>query len=568
MFDQLPSNALVALDWGKEKYEPYFQNLLARELTAATVEQWLLDYTKLSKLVWEVSSRLRTATSVNTEDAESAARLGQFLDNVFPLANVYQDKLDRRLLQSGLKPPAGLAVPLRSARADVELFREKNVPLLAEEQKFNLEYEKIIGAQTVEWEGQEATLYRLRPILEETDRGRRETAWRLLSQRQLADRAALNELWGKYLNLRGQIAANAAMPDYRAYRWKSLHRFDYTPEDGANFRQAIETVIVPLAARLYAKRSARLGIAAVRPWDTAVDPQGRAPLRPYTTLEQLESVTQGIFARIDPQLGQYFQIMRDQKLLDLDNRKGKGPGGFCTYFPLAEQPFIFMNAVRMHTDVETLLHEGGHCFHAFAMRPLPYSYQYAVPMEFAEVASTTMELVAAPYLAKRNGGFYSDADTARAQITRLEKFITFWPYLAVVDGFQNWAYTHPQAATDPANCDAQWGELWDRFMVGIDYSGFEAVKVTGWQRKEHIFTDPFYYIEYGLAELGALQIWANYLRDPADAIQRYQQALALGGTVTMPELFAAAGAKFAFDAATLGELAALIEKTIIELDPA
>ena len=244
--------------------------------------------------------------------------------------------------------------------------------------------------------------------------------------------------------------------------------------------------------------------------------------------------------------------MRREKLLDLVNRKRKAPGGYCTDFSAVKRPFICMNAVGVHDDVQTLLHEGGHSFHVFETASLPYHQQTQVPMEFAEVASMGMELLAAPYLAADQGGFYSPADAARARIEHLEGTLLFWPYMAVVDAFQHWVYENPDAATDPVNCDRTWGEQWDRFMRGVDWGGLEEEKVTGWHRKLHIFQVPFYYVEYGLAQLGAMQVWRNALRDQAKAVANYRQALALGGTVTLPELFATAGAKFAFDAQTLG----------------
>jgi oligoendopeptidase F len=252
----------------------------------------------------------------------------------------------------------------------------------------------------------------------------------------------------------------------------------------------------------------------------------------------------------------------------LDNRKGKGPGGYCTNFPIERIPFIFMNAVHTHNDVQTLLHEGGHAFHVFECAHQPYIQQNDYPIEFAEVASMSMELLAARYLPASEGGYYSDADAARARIEHLEDLILFWPYMTVVDAFQHWVYTHPADAEDPNKCDAKWGELWDRFVPGIDYSGLEDVKMTGWHRKLHIFRIPFYYVEYGLAQLGAVQVYANSLKDHKGAVANYRKALSLGGTATLPDLFKTAGAKFAFDADTLKMAVDVIENEIATLEPA
>jgi oligoendopeptidase F len=286
------------------------------------------------------------------------------------------------------------------------------------------------------------------------------------------------------------------------------------------------------------------------------------PLRPFETAEELESKTAAIFHRVDPHLGNYFDIMRQENLLDLDNRKGKAPGGYCSDFPVAKRPFIFTNAVGLDDDVRTMLHEGGHAFHFFEMSHLPYFHQRRIPMEFAEVASIGMEFLSYPYLTEGEGGFYNTRDAARACLEHLEKSLLFWPYMAVVDSFQHWVYENPESAAIAANCDTKWRELWDRFMVGIDWRGLEEEKVTGWHRKLHIHLDPFYYVEYGLAQLGAVQVWRNALVDQTAAVVDYRRALSLGGTVNLPKLYAAAGAKFAFDAATLKQAVNLMEGKI------
>ncbi len=565
MFENLPKDANVALEWSFDKFQPYLDALLARDLTANNVDAWMTDWSAIGKLMSEVAIRLQVATTQYTEDEAIEARFNAFMENVYPQAMTYTDKLNRKLLDSGLQP-ANFEVPLRNMRAEAELFREENLALETQKSKLDLEFDKLIGAQTVEWNGEERTLRQMLPVLLEQDRDLREKAWRLMADRQLQDRSALNDLWARYMDIRGKIADNADMADYRAYQWKAMQRFDYSPKDAETFQNAIEQVVVPAARRIFEKKRARLGVDSLRPWDTAVDPDGKPPLKPYNSTQELMDGMTRMFGEVDPALGAYFQTMRDEDLLDLENRKGKAPGGYCTDLPLAKRPFIFMNSVGLHDDVQTLLHEGGHAFHAFEALKLPYTQQQNPPMEFAEVASMSMELLGAPYLTKENGGFYNEADAARARLEHLESNITFWPYMAVVDAFQHWVYTNHKAATNAANCDAKWGELWDRFMGGIDYSGFDDVKVTGWHRKLHIFQIPFYYIEYGLAQLGAVQVWGNSLTDQAGAIQSYLNALALGGTATLPALFQTAGAKFAFDADTLKQAVDLMEGTIESLD--
>lgn len=566
MQPQLPVSSQEFTGW--ELAEPFAQHLLDRALSPTTLDAWLADWTRLARLVTETYQRLYVATTVDTEDQQAERRYYAFLEQIYPAWQAAEQQLKQKLLASGLQPD-NFAVPLEHMRAQARLFREANLPLMTEEQKLSNEDDKLRGAQTVDWQGRELTLDQLQPLYQETDRAVRERAWRLAQARQLQDRGAMNELWIRMLDLRRRLAANADCPDYRAYRWQELLRSDYTPADCETFHRAIEQVVVPAAERVYERRRRRLGLATLRPWDLDVDAQGRAPLRPFGPVADLEAKCAAMLAQVDPELGSQFEIMRREQLLDLDNRKGKAPGGYCTAFPVAERPFIFMNAVGVHEDVNTLLHEAGHAFHAFHIFDgdgLPYHQQWDVGMEIAEVASMSMELLAAPHLAASAGGFYADGDAARARIEHLEGILRFWPYMAVVDAFQHWVYTHPDAASDPASCDASWSALWRRFMRGVDWSGLEDEMADGWRQKLHIFQTPFYYVEYGLAQLGAVQVWRNALSDRPGAVARYRYALALGCTAPLPELYAAAGARFAFDAATLGEAVELIERTIAQLE--
>ncbi len=292
-------------------------------------------------------------------------------------------------------------------------------------------------------------------------------------------------------------------------------------------------MVVPAATQVYERRRQLLGYETLRPWDLNVDPLGRDPLRPYADIDELKTRASDIFHRLDPQLGEYYDIMRDEGLLDLENRKNKGPGGYSIAFAQSKRPFIFMNSVGLHGDIRTLVHEAGHSFHAFEKLKLPYAMQRPVTAEFNEVASMAMELLTTPFWARENGGFYSAQETARGRIEHLEKIILFWPYMAVVDAFQHWAYTHADDALIAANCDAQWAVLWDKYMPGIDYSGLEPDKADGWHRKLHIYRYPFYYVEYGMAQLGAVQIWANMLDDQPAALAAYRRGLGArrdGGT--------------------------------------
>lgn len=560
----LPKNALEFMSWEWSQIEPYYQALTDQGINQENVSGWLANWSRLSELISETYSRLYVATTIDTTDQDSETRYNRFLDEIFPRAQAAEQVLKEKLVKSNLEVK-GFEVPLRNLRSESEIFRQENLVLLAKELKQVAEYDKVLGAQTIQWDGKEITLKQADPYLEETDRSRREQIWRACMQRSLADREALNTLWREMLAMRAEIAENAGCGDYREYRWRQMLRFEYSPQDCERFHAAIEAVVVPAAVELYEKRRRRMGLDKLRPWDLTVNASGLPPLRPFEQVERLELGVSEIFGRIDPELGEYFEIMRREKLLDLENRKGKAPGGYCTDFIVAQRPFIFMNAVGIHEDVQTLLHEGGHAFHTFECAHLPFARLKEYPLEFAEVASMSMELLSAPYLAMP-GGFYLPADAARARITHLTESIWFWPYMAVVDAFQHWVYTHGTDAADPAACDLKWKELWQRFMVGVDWSGLDDEMVTGWQRKPHIFEAPFYYVEYGLAQLGAFQVWQNSLTDRPGAIRAYRSALALGGSAPLPELYQAAGARLAFDADALGEAVRLGMLTITELD--
>ena len=571
MLAPLPVDIQDFMRWPWVQIAPYFDELEARPLSAETVGAWLADWSALARRLHETRQRLLVATSVNTIDAAADAAYNAFLDGIYANQEAASQRLKEKLLASGFEPE-GFDIPLRHLRADADLFRESNLQLLIEEHKLVREQEKIQGAQSVTWQGQELTLVQTLRRLQGETRDTRERMWRLAFDRWLQDRDALNDLWARMFATRGRLAANAGKPDYRAYIWQKNYRFDYTPDDCLRFADAIEATVVPAARRVYARHRARLGVETLRPWDLSdgwfnrpVESGGRAPLKPFGDVAEMIARTGDIFQRVDPTLGGYYADMRGAGLLDLDNRKNKSPGGFCTDYSYSARPFIFMNAVGVHDDVQTLLHESGHAFHVYETAGLPYFQQQDVTMEIAEVASMSMELLAAPYLTEANGGFYTPRDAARARSEHLEGMLLFWPFMAVVDGFQHWAYMHPQDAVVPEACDATWARLWARFIPDIDFSGLEAVVATGWHRKLHIFQLPFYYIEYGLAQLGAAQVWANSLTDPAGALAAYRRALALGATRPLPELYAAAGARLAFDAETLGRSVALIETTLAQL---
>ncbi|MFN2211806.1 MAG: M3 family oligoendopeptidase [Anaerolineales bacterium] len=560
----LPDKPDEFLDWDWSKIEPIFEELQQRTIDETNILVWLEDWSDISKLLDEIYWRLYDATAVDTSNQTAEKQFTHFLDEIRPKARSAEQSLKEKLLASGISPE-GYQIPLRDMHTQAELFRDKNLSLLSEERKLVLEYDRIMGAQTVLWDGDLVPLPQLQPVFQEKDARRREKAWRLAAARQLEDRQALNELWIKFLELRKSIAFNADLPNYRAYRWQMLLRFDYLPEDCYQFHQGIEEVVVPAAQVIYQKRRQRLGVNTLRPWDLNVDPYGLPALKPFRTIKELIDKSEKIFSRVNPQFGKYFRQMDQEGLLDLENRANKAPGGFCSHYEYSQRPFIFTNAVGIHDDVQTILHEGGHAFHVFECTHRPYFF-LEIPAEFAEVASMSMELLSGPYLEINQGGFYEPVESARARIQYLEDMLLFWPYMAVVDAFQHWVYENMDTALEVDNCDGCWAQLWARFMPGVDWSDLDQEMRTGWQRKPHIFDEPFYYIEYGLAQLGAVQIWRNALQDQDGAVAAYRKALSLGTSVTLPQLYETAGARFTFEKEVLREAVNTIQETISGLE--
>ncbi len=558
-------DAFMEMSW--EEIRSIYDGLLDRDIDQGNVEEWLKDWSSLRELVSERYSRLQLATNLDIRDEKAEKAFRRFIEEIHPPAQAADQSLKEKLLASGLTPE-GMEVPLRKMRAEAAIFRDENLPLLTEERKLGLQYNKILGGQSVEWEGEEITLVQLKSKLQTPERDLREELWRLLSDRQLEDRNAINEIWKQLMDIRRQLAENADQEGYRAYRWQQRTRLDYEPEDSLQFVDAVKEVVVPAATLVYGRYQERMGLDELRPWDV-IDNKSTMDfpvLKAFDTEEEFTSRVSKIYHKLDPTLGGYFDLMRDEDLLDLINRKGKGPGAFCTSFATQKRPFIFMNAVGLATDVRTLFHESGHAFHVFARTQLPYHHQWRPGLEFGEVASTAMELLTSRYMAEDEGGFFSEEETACYRRGHLENKLLFWPYMAIVVAFQHWVYEHHQQASDPAACDQKWSELVDRFIPAIDWHGLQDVKETGWQRKLHIHREPFYYIEYGLSLLGAVQIWENALEDPSEALRRYRHSLAMGGTASLPDLYAAAGAEFAFDADTLGSAVDLIESTLRDLE--
>ncbi len=532
---------------------PLFDDLDRRPLPdRAALVRWLEDWDELTAAVDEEGTRRNIAMTLHTDDPEKEKAHLFFVEAIEPKLRPRQQALKTRFLAAPGRAALGPAYAVldRSLAVESEIYRDANVPLFTEEEKLSTEYQKTMGAMTVPWDGEDRTLARLRPVLEETDRARREAAWTLSARRRLADKDRLEGLFESLLALRGRIAAQADLPDYRAFMFKTYKRFDYTPAHCEAFHRAVETCVVPLVRKLQADRRRDLRLPALRPWDLAVDPTGQPPLKPFAKAADLIEGTGRMIRRVDPELGAQFDRMRALDLLNLENYKGKAPGGYQATLAERRLPFIFMNAVGMDEDVRTLAHEGGHAFHTFAARDLPVQAYRHAPMEFCEVASMGMELLVLPHLDE----FYRDpAELARARRSRLEDIVEILPWIATIDAFQHWLYTHPGHTA--AERREAWLGVHRRFSGGEDWAGFEEERAYLWHRQLHLFEVPFYYIEYGIAQLGALGLWVAARRDPAAALAGYRRALALGGSRPLPELFASAGLPFDFSETTVRPLA-------------
>jgi oligoendopeptidase F len=543
---------------------PYYDELAARPLDEESADTWLHDWSALDELVYEASARASVAYTTDTTDpAKEAAHL-RFSTEIEPQLAAQHVRLAGRLLDLGYERP-DLLTTIRRFRNARELFREENIPLMAEEEKLSAAYNKVIGGLMVEWAGEEKTLPQLAPYLLDPDRAVRERAFRLRAQPYIERRDDLAAIFDQQYALRQQMARNAGFANYRDYAHQDKNRFDYTPADCVRFHDAVAETVVPAIARRLARRRQLMSLDTLRPWDGGVDPLGRPPLRPFSNVEELIAHGRAVFGQVDSVLGGYFNQMADEGLLDLASRKGKAPGGYCTGFERSHRPFIFMNAVGVPDDVTTLLHESGHAFHAFEVFQLPLLFQRDPGAEMDEVASMAMELLAAPYLHREQGGYYDPADDRRYQIDHLEGILDLLAHIASIDAFQQWIYTDPAGADRDAR-DAAWLRIRARFQRGVDWSGLEQERTARWYQQLHLFLYPFYYIEYGIAQLGALQVWRNARRDQAGTVAAYRRALALGATAPLPRLFEAAGARLAFDNGTMGELVALVEEHLAALE--
>ncbi len=550
-------------DWAA--LEPAFRELRDRDIAdAAGLERWLLDRAELEAALSENLAWRYIHMTCDTQDPLRAEAFQFFVNEIEPQAAPYDHALNEKMLASphlGGLDQQRYRVFLRSVRRASEIYREENIPLKTDISTRQQQYAATVGAMTVTLEGEEITLPRAADYLKSPDRRRRETAWRAVQQRRGQDACALDELFSELVALRHKVAKNAGFKNFRDYTFAALGRFDYAPQDCFNFHSAIRETVVPLITELDVARRRALHLPELRPWDLDVDPSGQPPLRPFATGEELLSKTITVFERLDPYLGDCLRTMRRLGHLDLESRKGKAPGGYN--YPLDETgvPFIFMNATSSLRDVVTMLHEGGHAVHSFLTRGLPLGADKHPPSEVAELASMSMELMSMDHW---DVFFDNPEELRRAKKTHLEGVLETFPWVATIDKFQHWVYENP-AHTEKQRQE-RWVQIFDEFnQHAVSWQGLAAFKPYLWQKQLHLYEVPFYYIEYAMAQLGAIAMWRNYRQDPTAALAGYQQALALGYTRPITEIYEAAGIRFDFSTSYLRTLADFVRAEMAAL---
>lgn len=541
----------------------YFEELLARSISNATeLEKWLSDRSELESIVSEDSGWRYIRMTCYTDNETYGKAYQDFVQNIQPHMAPFADQLNKKVMESPFLPALakkeGYAIMIRNMKKEIELFREENIPLFTEINTETQKYAQISGAMTVTIDGQEMTLQQASVLLMSTDREKRESVYRQIQERRLKDKSELNELYSKLIKLRHQVAVNAGFSNFRDYMFKAYGRFDYTPKDCFDFHEAIQSEVVPILNELAADRKSKLKVATLRPWDKAVDPEGREALKAFKDGKELTEKSVETFQRLDPFLGQCLSIMREMGHLDLESRKGKAPGGYN--YPLAEigVPFIFMNATSTLRDMTTIMHEGGHAVHNFLTKDLALNDFKSPPMEVAELASMSMELISMDHW---NIFFPNEQELKRAKGEQLEDIIETLPWVATIDKFQHWIYENPGHTAEERK--AQWCKIFDEFADNqTDWSGLSEAKEYMWQKQLHLYEVPFYYIEYGMAQLGAIAVWRNFKRNNREGLTGYMNALKLGYLKTIPEIYQAAGIRFDFSKSYIRELMAFVKEEL------
>jgi len=538
-----------------EELKPYLDKLVKQPIdSAAALKVWLRNRSELESVLSEDMGWRYIRMTCFTENEEYSKSYQDFVQNIQPPAAPYSDLLNKKALESPylkeLEHVAGYDMMIRNLKKEVELFRDENIPLMTEITTETQKYATLSGAMTIELNGQELTLQQAGVILMDTDRAKREEVYHKISSRRLKDKVALDELFTKLVGLRNQVSLNANFTNFRDYMFRAYGRFDYTPKDCFNFHEAIESEVLPILNDLSKERKTQLGVKELRPWDKAVDAEGREALKAFKDGKELTEKSIECFSKLDPYLGQCLAIMKEMGHLDLESRKGKAPGGYN--YPLSEigVPFIFMNATSTMRDMTTIMHEGGHAVHNFLTKDLELNDFKSPPMEVAELASMAMELIS---MDQWQIFFPNEEELKRAKREQLEDIIETLPWVATIDKFQHWIYENPTHTFEQRK--ENWNRIFDQFADNVtDWSGLQEAKDYAWQKQLHLYEVPFYYIEYGMAQLGAIAVWRNYKLDRQKGLEGYMNALKLGYTKSIPEIYKAANIKFDFSKEYIREL--------------
>lgn len=556
----------VALKMEWDNLEPIFNELINRPLhSVEALEQWLRDRSEVEAALEEDFAWRYIRMTCDTSDEKLLRDFQFFATEIEPKIAPLNNTLNKKFIQCPFLEQLNKVkyfIYIRGIKKALELFREENIPLLTQIQVEQQKYQSITGAMSVKFRGQEYTLEQAAVFLKDTDRKVREEAWKAITARRLEDKQKLDDLFNTLIKLRHQVAVNAGFENFRDYMFQALGRFDYTPVDCYDFHKAIQNEIVPLLKIQSEKRKIALNLGDLKPWDMDVDLSGKQALKPFKNGEELIEKSIKCFYGLSPYIGERLEIMKANNFFDVDSRKGKAPGGYN--YPLAESgaPFIFMNSAGTFRDLTTMVHEGGHAVHTFISSNLELNEFKHLPSEVAELASMSMELISMDHWDKF---FDKNEDLIRAKKDQLRDVLKTLPWVAVVDQFQHWIYTNPNHSTEE-RAEA-WKKIFEPFGNNFaNWSGHQYALENLWQKQLHIFEVPFYYIEYGIAQLGAIAVWKNYKNNPQEGLRKYLDALKLGYTKTIKEIYETAGIEFNFSTDYVKELADFVQKELDKLE--
>lgn len=549
-----------------EDIKPYFDQLLEANIdSVASFKNWLKQKSELDAILEEDLAWRYIKMTIDTNDEEKAKAYQFFVKEIQPKLAPLDHQLNQKILDcpfiEDLKKEQAYAIYFRGLEKAVEIFREENIPIQAELDEMSQKFGVISGNQSVEVNGEEVTMQKAATFLKSTDRALRKEVFEKMTSRRLQDTEALDDLFDELLKRRHQVAKNAGFDNFRDYMFVAMGRFDYKPQDCYDFHEAVAETIVPIVDKMNIDRKNKLGLDTLKPYDTSVDVDGLDPLKPFESGQEMLEGTQQLFGELDPYFKECLKTMEEIKHLDLESKKGKAPGGYN--YPLFETgvPFIFMNAVGAHRDLITMVHEGGHAIHSFLTKDLEITPFKSFPSEVAELASMSMEM----FTMDQWNTFYNDEELVRAKREQLETVLQILPWVATVDAFQHWLYTNPEHSREERK--EQWEHLLDKFSGStVDWSDYEKSRAFSWQRQLHIYEVPFYYIEYGMAQLGALALWKNFENDAQKTLKEYKEALSLGYTKTIPEIYQTAGISFDFSLQNIQSIATFIGEEIKKLD--